>query len=153
MLTLLPLGSCEKGYYCTADKKGETYCCPEGMDLEECAAAYEMPGGLTSQTPPAPSTTSTSTSTSSTSTTSTSTSTSTISSTSTSESSTTSVASPTTFTPSYVPSVYPVPMNTTTISTVAPPQPTQTKIEEGAGSIATPAAALILLAAGVAILL
>ncbi|KAH8172922.1 hypothetical protein LIA77_07177 [Sarocladium implicatum] len=38
--------SCEAGYYCTHDKENETFCCPEGMDTEACAAAYTVTGGL-----------------------------------------------------------------------------------------------------------
>jgi len=38
--------SCEAGYYCTHDTKLETWCCPDSMDLEECAAAYNVKGGL-----------------------------------------------------------------------------------------------------------
>ncbi|KAL2209007.1 hypothetical protein CC79DRAFT_1320550 [Sarocladium strictum] len=38
--------SCEAGYYCTHDKENETFCCPEGMDTEACAAAYTVSGGL-----------------------------------------------------------------------------------------------------------
>ncbi|KAK4178192.1 hypothetical protein QBC36DRAFT_110215 [Triangularia setosa] len=52
--------SCDAGYYCTADKAGETWCCPNSMDLEACAAAFEVTGGLVSQTPPATSTSTTS---------------------------------------------------------------------------------------------
>ncbi|KAL2158903.1 hypothetical protein VTH06DRAFT_2933 [Thermothelomyces fergusii] len=183
-------GTCDKGYYCTADKDGETYCCPEGMDVEECAAVYNMPGELTLQTPPPASSTSTSTSTTTTSsstststsssstttttTTTTSTESTTTESTSTTESTesstesstpsstsdstptplsfTTSVAPPVTILPAYVPSGGPIPINSTTVSTVVPPQPTQTKIEEGAGSAVAPATALVLLAAGIAAL-
>jgi len=47
--------SCEAGYYCASDKKQGTWCCPDAMDLEACAAAYEVKGGLTAQTPPSPS--------------------------------------------------------------------------------------------------
>lgn len=43
--------SCDAGYYCSADSAGETYCCPEGMDTEACAAAYKITGGLTSEIP------------------------------------------------------------------------------------------------------
>ncbi|KAK0665789.1 hypothetical protein QBC41DRAFT_232025, partial [Cercophora samala] len=52
--------SCDAGYYCTADKAGETWCCPNAMDLEACAAAFEVTGGLVSQTAPAATSTSTS---------------------------------------------------------------------------------------------
>lgn len=43
-------GSCDEGYYCTNDKDKETWCCPEDMDLKECAAAYGVTGGLVKQT-------------------------------------------------------------------------------------------------------
>ncbi|KAK0704221.1 hypothetical protein B0T21DRAFT_299277, partial [Apiosordaria backusii] len=51
--------SCDAGYYCTADKAGETWCCPNAMNLEACAAAFEVTGGLVSQTPPPATSTST----------------------------------------------------------------------------------------------
>ncbi|KAL2166475.1 hypothetical protein VTG60DRAFT_2735 [Thermothelomyces hinnuleus] len=151
-------GSCEKGYYCTADKKGETWCCPEGMDVEACAAAYGLPGGLVSQTPPPATSTSTSTSTSSTSTSSTtttkpSTTSSSSHSTSASRNSTSFVAPSTTTIPTFVPSSNPIQINSTSVSTVSPPQPTQSKVDEGAGSVVAPATALVLLAAGIAALL
>ncbi|KAH6889605.1 hypothetical protein B0T10DRAFT_571569 [Thelonectria olida] len=38
--------SCEKGYYCTHDAKSQTWCCPDKMDLAQCAAAYNVTGGL-----------------------------------------------------------------------------------------------------------
>ncbi|KAI1826499.1 hypothetical protein F4861DRAFT_85927 [Xylaria intraflava] len=41
--------SCDDGYFCTADDGGETWCCPEGLSLEECARKYGLPGPLTSQ--------------------------------------------------------------------------------------------------------
>ncbi|OTB08158.1 hypothetical protein M426DRAFT_19303 [Hypoxylon sp. CI-4A] len=41
--------SCDKGYYCTADERGSTWCCPDNMTLEECAAAYSLPGSLRSE--------------------------------------------------------------------------------------------------------
>ncbi|KAI0171828.1 hypothetical protein GGR52DRAFT_443155 [Hypoxylon sp. FL1284] len=50
--------SCDKGYFCSADEKGATWCCPDSMTLKECAAAYNLPGPLVSETEPAPSTTS-----------------------------------------------------------------------------------------------
>ncbi|KAI0387865.1 hypothetical protein F5Y04DRAFT_13325 [Hypomontagnella monticulosa] len=48
--------SCDDGYFCTADDKGTTWCCPDSMTLEQCAAAYSLPGSLVSETAPAPST-------------------------------------------------------------------------------------------------
>lgn len=45
--------SCDNGYYCTADTAGGTWCCPNGMDLVACAAAYSVTGGLASETPKA----------------------------------------------------------------------------------------------------
>jgi len=150
--------SCEQGYYCTADTKGETWCCPEGMDLAACAAAYSVVGGLVSQTPPPVTSTSTSTSSSSTSTTTPkppkTTSTSTTSSTShTVARNTTSspVDSPTSAV--FLPSASSVQSNATSVSTVQPAQPTESKVEEGAASLVGPATALVLLAAGFAALL
>ncbi|CAM1511531.1 Fc.00g090440.m01.CDS01 [Cosmosporella sp. VM-42] len=59
--------SCDTGYYCTHDTTLQTWCCPDEMDLVQCAAAYSVTGGL--ETPeattstPVPTSTSTSTST------------------------------------------------------------------------------------------
>ncbi|KAI1806199.1 hypothetical protein F4811DRAFT_171194 [Daldinia bambusicola] len=44
--------SCDKGYFCTADEKGATWCCPDNMTLEQCADAYNLPGSLVSQAGP-----------------------------------------------------------------------------------------------------
>jgi len=140
--------SCDKGYYCTADSKGETWCCPNGMDTAACAAAYSMTGGLVSQTPPPATSTSTSSSTSTTQPPTTTTS----SSSSLSSSSTSSTESSTSK-PSFLPSSSIVQTNTTSISTVKPPKPTQTKVDEGAGSVVGPATAFVFLAAGFAALL
>ncbi|KAJ8127483.1 hypothetical protein O1611_g6153 [Lasiodiplodia mahajangana] len=52
--------SCDNGYFCTSDEKKETWCCPDGLSLKECAQKYNIPGPLTSQAPPTPTTTSTS---------------------------------------------------------------------------------------------
>ncbi|KAM5387640.1 hypothetical protein ACJA88_000900 [Fusarium oxysporum] len=38
--------SCDAGYYCSHDTKAQTWCCPESMDLAQCAKAY----GTTSTT-------------------------------------------------------------------------------------------------------
>ncbi|KAK7418524.1 hypothetical protein QQX98_003868 [Neonectria punicea] len=38
--------SCDDGYYCTHDTKSQTWCCPDSMDLVECAAAYNVDGKL-----------------------------------------------------------------------------------------------------------
>jgi hypothetical protein len=43
--------SCDDGYYCTQDTSKETWCCPNDMDLAECAAAYTITGGLATVTP------------------------------------------------------------------------------------------------------
>ncbi|KAF2454901.1 hypothetical protein BDY21DRAFT_399031 [Lineolata rhizophorae] len=32
--------ACDDGFYCTEDGAGETWCCPDDMDLDACAAAY-----------------------------------------------------------------------------------------------------------------
>lgn len=34
--------ACDNGYYCTTDGMGNTYCCPDGMDLGACAKAYSL---------------------------------------------------------------------------------------------------------------
>ncbi|GAP86378.1 putative prp 4 c domain-containing protein [Rosellinia necatrix] len=84
--------SCDSGYFCSADDNGKTWCCPEGLSLEECAEKYHIPGSLTSEAP----STSTSTSTTKTGTktkTSTATDTSTDVSATTTESVTTSTKS------------------------------------------------------------
>ncbi|KAI0117781.1 hypothetical protein GGR51DRAFT_267681 [Nemania sp. FL0031] len=49
--------SCDNGYFCTSDEKKETWCCPDGLSLKECAQKYNIPGPLTSQAPPTPTTT------------------------------------------------------------------------------------------------
>ncbi|KAI0469503.1 hypothetical protein F4859DRAFT_486850 [Xylaria cf. heliscus] len=54
--------SCDNGYFCTSDEGGETWCCPGGLSLKECAQKYNIPGPLTSQAPQV-STTSTTTTT------------------------------------------------------------------------------------------
>ncbi|KAF5007449.1 hypothetical protein FDECE_6211 [Fusarium decemcellulare] len=38
--------SCDEGYYCTHDTKSQTWCCPDSMDLVQCAAAYGVKDGL-----------------------------------------------------------------------------------------------------------
>ncbi|CAG9937053.1 unnamed protein product [Clonostachys rosea f. rosea IK726] len=38
--------SCEKGFYCTNDSANQTWCCPDSMDLAQCAAAYSISGSL-----------------------------------------------------------------------------------------------------------
>ncbi|KAI0899749.1 hypothetical protein F4806DRAFT_492744 [Annulohypoxylon nitens] len=43
--------SCDKGYFCSADHKGNTWCCPDSMTLKQCAAAYSLPGSLIVPTP------------------------------------------------------------------------------------------------------
>ncbi|KAK4100301.1 hypothetical protein N658DRAFT_473545 [Parathielavia hyrcaniae] len=141
--------SCEQGYYCTADTKGETWCCPDGMDVAACAAAYSITDGLVSQTAPA---TSTSSSSSSSTTKAPSTTTSSTSS-STEESTTTSVGS---FSPtSFLPTSSFVPTNTTTISIIQTPSPSPStsSIAEGAGSVVGAANGFALLVAGLAALL
>ncbi|KAL2266971.1 hypothetical protein VTJ83DRAFT_4248 [Remersonia thermophila] len=61
--------SCDAGYYCAADNKGETWCCPDGQSLADCAASYpEVEGALVSQTPVPETATETSSSSSSSST-------------------------------------------------------------------------------------
>ncbi|TGJ76837.1 hypothetical protein E0Z10_g10803 [Xylaria hypoxylon] len=43
--------SCDNGYFCTADERDATWCCPDGLSLKECAQKYNVPGSLTSQVP------------------------------------------------------------------------------------------------------
>jgi hypothetical protein len=47
--------SCDNGYFCTADPAGATWCCPDTMSLDECAASYNLPT-LTSDVGPPPAT-------------------------------------------------------------------------------------------------
>ncbi|KAI0888983.1 uncharacterized protein GGS22DRAFT_65616 [Annulohypoxylon maeteangense] len=48
--------SCDQGYFCSADDKGNTWCCPDSMTLKQCAAAYSLPGSLIVPTPTSTST-------------------------------------------------------------------------------------------------
>ncbi|KAH7030810.1 uncharacterized protein B0I36DRAFT_114329 [Microdochium trichocladiopsis] len=53
--TCCPNGSgdaCDAGFFCSADAKGATWCCPDSMTLEQCAQAYGLPGVLTSDSVP-----------------------------------------------------------------------------------------------------
>ncbi|KAI1095822.1 hypothetical protein F5B19DRAFT_269215 [Rostrohypoxylon terebratum] len=43
--------ACDQGYFCSADDKGNTWCCPDSMTLKQCAAAYSLPGSLIVPTP------------------------------------------------------------------------------------------------------
>ncbi|KAF4977587.1 hypothetical protein FZEAL_5901 [Fusarium zealandicum] len=40
--------SCDHGYYCTHDTKSQTWCCPDSMDLVQCAASYGLKDALES---------------------------------------------------------------------------------------------------------
>ncbi|KAF2466904.1 uncharacterized protein BDR25DRAFT_236045 [Lindgomyces ingoldianus] len=42
--------SCSAGYFCSHDGAGTTYCCPDGMELSECAAAYSLTVSLIKET-------------------------------------------------------------------------------------------------------
>ncbi|KAH8786658.1 hypothetical protein BGZ57DRAFT_950725 [Hyaloscypha finlandica] len=42
--------SCDAGFFCTSDAEGGTWCCPDGMSLAACAAAYSLTGTLVSET-------------------------------------------------------------------------------------------------------
>lgn len=44
------LDSCEAGYFCTSDGAGQTYCCPDGLDLASCAASYSLTVSLIRET-------------------------------------------------------------------------------------------------------
>jgi hypothetical protein len=127
------------------------------MDLETCAKAYDVEGGLVSQTPPPVTSTSTSSS-------STTTETPTTTAVPTApveeeeeeeEEEETSTSEPVSSipSPSFVPSATLVRPNSTAITTVQTPQPTETEIQEAGASVTGPAAALVLLAAGFAALL
>jgi hypothetical protein len=128
--------ACDDGYYCTSDKEGETWCCPNALDVVACAAAYSVPGGLVSQTAkpsssslPPPRITPVKNST--------------VISIETVSSSCTSTI---------VPSAG-FPGSNATAPTFAAPTATQTGIQQGAGQMVAPAGALALLAAGIAALL
>ncbi|KAK3687328.1 hypothetical protein B0T22DRAFT_478662 [Podospora appendiculata] len=153
--------SCDAGYYCAADSVKGTWCCPDGMSLTACAAAYSVTGGLVSETAKPTSSSASSTSTT-VSTTAPPTTTSTTSSSFSADKNSTVFATKTdTVTSScsstLVPSLsYPA-SNTTSISFVgtpgATPTPSATKIPEAAGNMMAPGSALLILAAGVALLL
>lgn len=42
--------SCDAGFFCTSDAEGGSWCCPDGMSLAACAAAYSLTGALVSET-------------------------------------------------------------------------------------------------------
>lgn len=44
--SIILIDSCRKGYYCTQDSTLKTWCCPDEMDLAECAIAYSITGKL-----------------------------------------------------------------------------------------------------------
>lgn len=44
------LDSCDEGYYCTHDTKAQTWCCPDTMDLVQCAAIYGVEDRLEAAT-------------------------------------------------------------------------------------------------------
>ncbi|KAM0328122.1 hypothetical protein ACHAQA_005525 [Verticillium albo-atrum] len=43
--------SCLADYYCTHDSQVETWCCPNGLNLKECAIEFGVTGALTSDLP------------------------------------------------------------------------------------------------------
>lgn len=129
--------SCDKGYYCTSDKKAETWCCPDALDLVACAKAYDVEGGLVSQTPQP---------------TSSSTASSTTISVSASKNATTSTTGPLTTTgPSATLSGSSNSTGSLTLSGTS--KPTQSSVKEGTANLVAPASALALVAAGLAALL
>ncbi|KAK0643236.1 hypothetical protein B0T16DRAFT_415550 [Cercophora newfieldiana] len=128
--------SCDAGFYCTSDKEGETWCCPNALDVKACAAAYSVAGGLVSQTAkptsssiPPPRVTPIKNGTYPTIETVSSSCTSTI-----------------------APSAG-FPGSNATAPTFAAPTASQTNVQQGAGQMVAPAGALALLAAGIAALL
>lgn len=152
--------SCDAGYYCTADKTGETWCCPDSMDLQACAAAYSVTGGLVSQTPSVTSTAASSTAaapstTEAPSTTSAASSSSIIISSSSvfggKNSTTAAVQTTSSGTASLVPSAS-IPASNTTVSIITSPSPSVSRIAESAANLAAPLSGLMLLA-GLAALL
>jgi hypothetical protein len=159
--------SCDAGYYCAGDNKAETWCCPNGMDLAACAAAYSIPGPLTSEAPK-PTTsiviststainTTTSTSTTSSSTTTTST---TVITTSASRNATkTAYVTNSTITTPCTSTIagsatLPVANTTSSVKVVTPTSSLPAQISANAGNVMAPAGAFALFAAaGLAALL
>ncbi|KAK2000137.1 hypothetical protein LX36DRAFT_444551 [Colletotrichum falcatum] len=43
--------SCLSSFYCTHDTKTDTFCCPNGMNLGDCATKHGVTGALTSDVP------------------------------------------------------------------------------------------------------
>ncbi|KAK1988906.1 hypothetical protein LZ30DRAFT_577136 [Colletotrichum cereale] len=43
--------SCLTSFYCTHDTKTDTFCCPNGMNLGDCATKHGVDGALTSDVP------------------------------------------------------------------------------------------------------
>ncbi|KAK4226793.1 hypothetical protein QBC38DRAFT_479672 [Podospora fimiseda] len=142
--------SCDAGYYCASDKSAGTFCCPDDMNLEECAKEYSVSGGLVAQTAaPEPTTSSTSSVASTTSSEATTSSAAVTSSSSETASTTVTEKHTVTYAPS---STFPA-SNTTSISSFTSPSPTVSNTPEGkAGALAAPISALLLIA-GVAALL
>jgi len=147
--------SCEAGYYCTEDVHGETWCCPEGMDLETCAKEYEVDGGLKSQTPPPATTTTSSSSTSTQAPETTTTKSSSSSAVPTAKNSTATATADITST--FKPSVTFAPPSSNGTTVVVPttpnvpsePSATSTEIPEGAASLVGPASGFAIFAAAV----
>ncbi|KAK3319333.1 hypothetical protein B0H66DRAFT_267060 [Apodospora peruviana] len=138
--------SCDAGYFCAADKGGETWCCPNGMDLDACATAYSITGGLIYETAPSTSSeVSSSTSSASPYPTSSATNTTTT---------TTKADSTTTCTSSLVPSMsFPGGSNSTSATFNVPAPTTTSKLPESGATALAPAGALFVLLAGFAALL
>jgi len=131
------IDACDAGFYCTSDKSGDTWCCPNALDVVACAASYTITGGLVSQTPKPTSSTAappritphkngTFTHTE-----------------------TVSSSCSSTIAPS---AGFPGGGNGTS-PTFGAPTPSQSKVQQGAGQMVAPQGALALLAAGIAALL
>lgn len=134
--------ACDAGYYCTSDKVGETWCCPNAMDTTACAAAYSVAGGLVSQTAKPSSTSSIPPHI-------TPVKNATVASVESSDASTSCTST-------IVPSAGFPGSNATvpTFGSAPAPGPTHTSsIQQGAGQMLAPAGSLVLLAAGIAVLL
>ncbi|KAI5463426.1 hypothetical protein BGZ63DRAFT_353876 [Mariannaea sp. PMI_226] len=43
--------SCDEGYYCTHDTKMNTWCCPNNLNLVECASKFKVDGELETDAP------------------------------------------------------------------------------------------------------
>jgi hypothetical protein len=129
------IDACDAGFYCTSDKEGETWCCPDALDIVACAAAYSVPGGLVAQTAKPESSSSAPPRVTPI------------------KNGTFSAIPTSSCTSTISPSAGFPGSNATAPTFTARPSATQTNVQQGAGQMVAPAGALALLAAGIAALL